>query len=946
MAEQNDWWAADLRAAKALSAPKEDLERRGKERSIASSEEADKRARAEFILKYGISPEAVTPNRTVPGDTTLSGEDYLKTVDPALAKEARLYIDGRRAFPTAGALRSPRVQQVIDIATQADPTLDAANAATRVATRKDFTSGTSAKNLTSLNTAIGHLASLKKAADALNNTWSPDFNAAINRVQEKHLGDKRVNDFQTAAQAFATEIAKVFKGTSGAPSLSELEDWKARIDPNMSPDQFAGFIQTANELLSSRIEAVGDTYNRGMGKSSDPITLLSPHAQQVYDSLSGGAAPEGKTAEALAGAPEGAQVTGEDVKGWRFSPKVERDITSYYSDPNATAEGYAKLVADKAVSEGHITEDQRGDYIKQTMAGAQDFFKQPPEVRAKAKGVDYTAIDRAATENAGLGTSVAQALRNVPESAYNLATGLLAPATDLVKSAATGKREGIYEAVPNIVGDLTGLSDTGAANELGKSLAEKYGSGAGFKRAMVQDPFGVAADVSIPVTLGGMAAARAPGILGRTGRLAATAGKALDPLSGLTAAVTEGIPAVARKIPEGARRGVPEAAAEAAAFPSGVGGSALAEAYGVGRERGRTGNVTPQSAAFTEAMRGEAGAGGVVDIAREAVNNLREAASQRYQKAMQDFGKTPEPLSPDNLRETMMETRPKNYDAMLDAPHRPADHVAWQQMNDTVEHYLKKADENPALLEPLAVDQFKQDLYTIGSKIGNQTDKDAARIAGGAYRAVRKMLTDHDPIYAKTMKDYADAAQEAAALESGFSLTSNRAKPVNVDAASRKLHSIMRNNANTNFGMRAQQGERLANLDTSGTLMPSLAGHAASSWAPRGLRGNVEAAGLMAEGLHGGIGGLLSPSLLAGLATTSPRAMGELAYGAGRGVGAAQRVAEPAAKAAYDLYNKYPTRALLAARSAEYADELEQRRREEMRQRYGIPGAVPAAEGE
>jgi hypothetical protein len=926
------------------TAPGPDLEREGKQATIASSQQSAassaasaQRERAEFILKHGIAPEDGAPRGAAPGNTNLTGEEYLATVDPDLARQARMYIEGRRAFPTGAALRNPRTQLAIDVAMQADPTLDEANARTRVATRKDFTSGMMARNLTALNTAIGHLKSLQAVGDKLNNTWSPDINWAINTLQSKRLGDPRVNNFNTTVQAFATELAKVFKGT-GAPSLTELEDWKKSADPNMSPDQIRGFVHTAAELLQSRIDAMGDAYARGMGKSSDPMTLLNPKAAAAFQSIYNEVPEKGPTrATPFEDAPEGMQVAGQDVRGYRLKPEQEAALDAYLRSDKFTPEGYADMA-------GAYFKEQTGAEPDQAtragiLSGAEQthkYYLQNPS--APPVGFDYSGVDKAATENAGLGASVAQAVYNSPESMYNLAAGLVSPVTDLVGSVAAGERQGVYEAVPNMVGDVFG-ADTGTLDALGSALGERYGSGAGAKRSMIRDPLGVMADVSIPLTLGGATAARAPGAFGRFGRGVATVGRAIDPLSGAVALGTEVLPTLSRKyMPAGASNLSKDVLAELAALPSGVGGKTLREAYAAGKSKPIGKPDTPQSTAFTANMRdATANIGNAVDLAREAVENLRSAASQRYVAEMQKFGAKPVPLSPADLIKTVQDAKPKNYDTMLDAPHRPSDHVAWQQMNDTVQHYLSKATQDPGLLEPLAVDQFKQDLYTIGSKIGGATDRDAARLAGGPYRAVRKMLIDHDPIYARTMKDYGDAAQEAASLESGFSLSSARGKPVNTDAASRKLQSILRNNANTNYGQRAAQGERLAQLDPSGTIMPTLAGQSASSWTPRGLRGSVGAAGLLTEALRAaGPMALVNPKTLAMLAPTSPRIVSEAAYGAGRLMGSGQRLAQPLTGAVDNLsalYDKYPSAALITSRGSQYADETDP---DLLRERYGL----------
>ena len=96
----------------------------------------------------------------------------------------------------------------------------------------------------------------------------------------------------------------------------------------------------------------------------------------------------------------------------------------------------------------------------------------------------------------------------------------------------------------------------------------------------------------------------------------------------------------------------------------------------------------------------------------------------------------------------------------------------------------------------------------------------------------------------------------------------------------RKLQSLMRNNVNTNYGNRLELAGTLE--DNGADIMNAVAGQAASSLTPRGLQG------LAATGA--GVASLANPATLAVLPFTSPRLMGELAYGLGsvsRGAGKA-----------------------------------------------------------
>jgi hypothetical protein len=686
----------------------------------------------------------------------------------------------------------------------------------------------------------------------------------------------------------------------------------------------------------------------------DPTELYAPKIAAYDKKLEADRIREERDAGApraglLEGVPEGAQIAGRDITGWRLTPENEADLVAYARSPEGTAEGYGALLADKAVAEGHVPPSLRDDYAQRAARDITSFFELPLEQRKAAKSVDYSAVDKAASENAGLFQSVEQAVKNVPESGAQVAEGLAAIPKDVIVSALTATRTGAVKTFTDLAMELgQGNLDGPTTQALAKIMEDRYGSLDALQRTFIKDPVGLIGDFSVLVSGGGSAAARVPGAFGRVGEKVAAAGRAIDPLSASVALVAEGIPAVysagKQRMP-GAFEGAENLPSNIVGFPSGSGGEAIREATAAGFERGATGAPTARSEAFTEGMRrpGES-AENIVYTARDAIKNLRDAASQRYQMAMQQFGQNPTPLSIDNLRQRMAGIKPRNYDAMLTAPKRPSDHVAWEQMNDTVEHYASEAAKDASLLEPMALDTFKQDLYDIGSKIGGQYDKGAANIARTAYNAVRQELVKHDPIYADIMKDYEKVAIEARELEDTFSLGQARGKPLKVDTAARKLQSILRNNAFTNYGMRAKQGERLGELDTTGTLKPATSGQMLSAPTARGITGGVAAGGLP---VAGGAAVVNPATLLATvplLAATSPRLAGEAAYGTGRLAGTVKRGFDAIAqspvgdmgRATADLYQKYPTAFLAAAQAGSRMEETEEEKRRKMFERYGV----------
>lgn len=264
-------------ADKAREQARQNAADRRAEQAAANSNAAAAREAAKFAKE---NMETQTP-----GDTTLAGDAYLATLPPAMAAQVKALSDGRRAFPTGSALRSPQVQELVAAATQYDPTLDAANAASRLATRKKFTSGTTRDNITAINTALGHLGSLWKDAQALDNTSIPAWNALGNAALSA-TGDPRVDTFNLTRHAVVDELEKAFRGSGG--TQAGIEEWKAAINSSQSPEQLRAAVGKGVELLDSRLQSLGQAYDDGMGKSSDPMDLLNPHSRKVFQALAPG----------------------------------------------------------------------------------------------------------------------------------------------------------------------------------------------------------------------------------------------------------------------------------------------------------------------------------------------------------------------------------------------------------------------------------------------------------------------------------------------------------------------------------------------------------------------------------------------------------------------------------------------------------------------------------
>ena len=208
------------------------------------------------------------------------GDEFLATLPSALAAQVKALAEGRQAFPTGYALRSPQMQTLIQMVSQYDPSFDAVNYAARSKTRNDFTAGKSAQQVNALNTVIGHLGQLSNAADALNNTSIPLLNQGLNFAQAQ-LGDPRIKQFDITRKAVVDELTRVYRGTGG--SEKDIDTWTQAINSANSPEQLHGAIAQIGGLLESKIQAMEDQYRKGMGTTSQGLQLLTPHARDALD---------------------------------------------------------------------------------------------------------------------------------------------------------------------------------------------------------------------------------------------------------------------------------------------------------------------------------------------------------------------------------------------------------------------------------------------------------------------------------------------------------------------------------------------------------------------------------------------------------------------------------------------------------------------------------------
>lgn len=259
-------------------------------------------------------------------DPNLNGEDFLKQLPIPMASMVKAMVEGRQAPPSSFALKSPQWIAMLQAANKYDPSFDQTIWSARAQTRKSFSpGGKDMANLNSMNTLIGHLGSLQEKADQLNNLggfpFAEDVNSGINWL-ESRSGDPRVNNFNTAKNAVGNELMRTFIGV-GAGSEKEIRSWKESFDSSNSPQKLREAIQTAADLLESRLQTQNHAYEQGMGKQADVLQMVYPKSRATLDALKG-AAPATQEASGAeqyptATAPNGRKVIFKDGK-WQTMP--------------------------------------------------------------------------------------------------------------------------------------------------------------------------------------------------------------------------------------------------------------------------------------------------------------------------------------------------------------------------------------------------------------------------------------------------------------------------------------------------------------------------------------------------------------------------------------------------------------------------------------------------
>jgi hypothetical protein len=498
----------------------------------------------------------------------------------------------------------------------------------------------------------------------------------------------------------------------------------------------------------------------------------------------------------------------------------------------------------------------------------------PDEAYAKhdqaIKGSSAPAAPRS-KESMGTGQMLAQAMVNFPRSAYELGKSTFEAVTSPIE---TGKA--VVDLGSSVLGKM-GVTDASPemANRVGKFYTNRYGGVENAKNTFATDPAGFLADAATILTGGGTAVRQIPGAA-KVGKAVERAGAVIDPLNVAAKAV----------------KGGGKAAAVGLGFTTGTGTRAVEEAAKAGYRGGEQGQ------AFVGQMRGTAPVTEVVETIKPAIASLREQRSKAYREGMAGVTKDKSVLKFNDIDNAINKVKGRGY--FEGKSKDPAAASAWQELKTVVDDW-KSGD--PAVYHTVeGVDALKQAVGSIRDSLPYNTP--ARNAANEVYSAIRGEITRQAPDYARVMSEYETASD----LLNEISTTLSQNPKASIDTQVRKLQSILRNNANTNYGRRVELGEMLASQGAS-NLFPQLAGQAMSSFSPRGLSGALAGAGALYSTVPNLAQGL-TPTGALQLASTSPRAVGEMTYAAGQVAGKPAQLAQLLAKHGDKLAQSNPQMAM------------------------------------
>lgn len=449
-----------------------------------------------------------------------------------------------------------------------------------------------------------------------------------------------------------------------------------------------------------------------------------------------------------------------------------------------------------------------------------------------------------------------RALSNAPSSAWNAIKGVGEAVYNYEDTASALNQlgKGVYSKAKGALGFERNPEAEAMADAVGQMYADRYGSMAGFKQALAEDPASIGMDVASIAPVVGVAG-KAAG-LGKLATGAANVAALGDPISLAMQTAKLGTKAVTRpaalasRVGQGVASGIPQNALKIAA------------------EAGRTSDPLARSA-FTSYMRGKGDSRDIAKAAVDAMEERRRMASDFYTSKKRELTTQELPMSEirNTLDDAMRNADP--YGLRSGAP----DVAALREMDNMIKGY--EANPDPGARTAVQLDRLKRDLRDV---VGQLAPSERGAVSA-IPNSVRDTISKVDPTYAQMMDYWQEWIGKMRDLQSTLG-TGDR---VSETTRLARLMSTMKS------GSKMSLLRELTETPSGKYLPYMIAGASVSDVAP---------AYLQAFGL-GAVGSMLAggPHGIAAAAAASPRLAGVTQYGLGRLEGAVNAVPTPPAAA-------------------------------------------------
>ncbi|HEY1490221.1 MAG TPA: hypothetical protein VGF90_04205, partial [Verrucomicrobiae bacterium] len=504
-------------------------------------------------------------------------------------------------------------------------------------------------------------------------------------------------------------------------------------------------------------------------------------------------------------------------------------------------------------------------------------------------------------------------LRSGEQMAGDIYTAVRHPAT-------TGKNiVNVIDGAGEMVEDALGIKVPPGREEdrrmytraLGKMFLDRYGSIDKLKQTIASDPLGFLSDASTAIG-GGGAVLRGTEFAAKAAGAAKTAG-AIGKVAGATekaAEITNPVTAAGKVGGVAAKKGY-KIGTDIYGTATGTTGEPIRKAVSASARRFTD---PARYKAFIDAFTETAPKEQVVSEAQGAVSNLIRQRGNTYRQEMAKVKLNRAPLNFQKIDDALIDTLGEHTVVTQSGQIIQKNPLAAQALKDVEEVLSEFRNLPPGDFTVEIADAMKQRLNAI--KEGGQYKDQFGRSNTGGHvidnvaRAVRGVIEQQSPEYAKIMRGYEEATKDLAQVQKELSL----GRDANAGVALRKLQSGLRNNVSSAYGHRKALIEFLED-NGAPHLSEMLAGQALSETTSRGGLGRLFTALSTGEVLTGR--GLIGA---AGLAATSPKLAGHAARAAGT-------AAAPFVYAA-DLAEKSPRIGKLAKAGVRgYARDIQRRGR-------------------